>query len=528
MKQNTILSFFVPLFAFIWPAVASQIEVSYLDPVCNATETPNVRPCNFTTARTDLEKRFPDLYPWDRTTLIDCNECVYSIETLDSAYFWSAELGMHELLNEYGNKTDQFFWAWENLNTTQREQLGYPISEVQSYDGNSYIQCQRGILVPYYAGIWGPVYDKWLQLGGLSTLGAPIRGLQCGTHTGTAGNWSACISTFGQDSTHSGKHKASRIDWIPGQEPRLVTAKFLESSLAWGSYSISDEFTSRDNKTNYMYFLGGSNVTFVMLLTKYSWDDFDKYGREESIVVGKVFEAYQERGGIDGHLGLPLFQTKFTRTVEMMPGQSGTNVSRYQDFNGGSLYCSEPRGKCYETSQKLLKLEKAMEFNKTFNASDAGISGRLKLLIDAEYSNSILLTDFRTASTSQFNYTVACALRDADGQVYAFNKTGYLNGTDATARQQIDGVSAYEALWEEPEYVRRISPYVNKQALVFSDPIECAVKRGLDAIPLREEVIAAVKRNGPSLPSIIRFFEGDGVKLYTDFWELRDFKKSST
>jgi hypothetical protein len=489
---------FCEQFALI-SALQQEVPLSEHQPSCDAHASSNTAPvCNFTTAWRDVSEVFPEVllessWSGDRvfkgnpTAFIDCDSCVFSVEYYTGGVFWSPSHGVKSV----HNATD--IWdAWKKINTTERVKIGYPVSDVIRNASQEYVWFNHGLISRYSEAFYGPIYDKWLASGGLRVLGFPSRiWCQADTEHLDVGLGAICRCDFWDTGL-----KQSRIEWIVTGRPYLVPgglfrARFDQPSDDYG-YAISDKLTT----------IGGTNYILIKQRKGVSAIFESNYGAW--FVTHPILGEYMARGGPDGHLGPPSMST-----WNLTWGFPRTRLGGYyQDFKNGSVYRSGPTtDKVYESRAPLAKPEYSGDlwWETAWKASESNITGRIKFGY-FPFGSVWGDTSFQIDRPIALNYTIECALRDADGRVYSFGRTGFLNGTNFLAREEKKYWSARAVLFEDGQQMS--ADYViSWRALVFADALECQLETGAPSQELRASTVLKVRAAGPTIPFVYRLFE---------------------
>ena len=227
----------------------------------------------------------------------------------NGSMYWTAGTGAHVLSGPVRDK-----WTTTGL---EGGYLGYPTTDVTSISGGAaafahftggsiYWSAATGARV-----MGGVVYDRWAAAGWeRSSLGLPISDL-----------------AVAPDKVGLYQHfRNGSVYWTPSTGARLLTTAVRDAWRATGwesgtlGYPVTDVTTTPNGKAQYAHFQRGSI--------------YSSTATGAHPISGTLYDAWAATGWENGALGLPVSG----------PGSTPDGQSKYQHFQGGSVYAATTYG----------------------------------------------------------------------------------------------------------------------------------------------------------------------------------------
>jgi hypothetical protein len=303
-----------------------------------------------------------------------------------------------------------------------------------------------------------------------------------------------CSAKFGTDKDGN---PTSGIDWTENTGTHVLRGPTVKARWRWGWYfatsfafgaAITDEQTTPDGRAKYMVFaLEGEKGTAAIFAN-------DTMG---FTIGGEFWETFQQRGGVNGYLQWPISDQ--TRRTHIDDEFHRKGYGYFQDFAGGSLYHSITGNKSFETPISLKQEPNDLQWEKRW--LDANYSGNLTFSYRPLHGNARLVANFQFAAVLlHVTYTIQCALRDADGQIYRFGEDGYVtSGAVLAGSHKV--IDERMSCFDWAAEVKLIEDWSVWRALLFSNPIECRFALNFTSTlknSMQKEMYDVLKQYGPS------------------------------
>lgn len=432
--------------------------------------------------------RTPDL----EVAYFDCHRCEHSIEQLTNreGWYWTPDHGVVYMRRE--------FWEdWKKMPADLREQeFGFPTADEVVIGLSRYTQFKDGRIFRPLASpgqarrIYGPIYQKWLELYTDTTIGIPQSSVEC-TDVSNLPYEQVCRCMFDIPSNPGSSH--SRDAWL--QWNPQTGAHYIGDGIAdvYNSedigHPISDELPTKDWNATYMLFTNNGTISAVFT----SALSCPLNCRDGYWVKGTMWEEFERLGGVDG----PLARATSARTEQLSQNTGSTSIQWsgiYQDFLGGAIYESQTTKQTFLTRKTgLVRPTSALAWTTDVRSQDNSLSGEIQVIVnDCSRVGARWITAVNAdESELAFDYSVACGLKDFDGQIYIFSGTATF--PERSRRKVID--EQYDT-W----YNGRI---MNFPALANTENLVCRVAMGTVIEDQINQVVEELRSDGTSLPSVV-------------------------
>lgn len=390
--------------------------------------------------------------------------------------YWDPKYGAHEM---HG----LIFEEWMLL-SDHENLIGFPVSdEVEDIDdpsrGIPHITFESGRIYKTDWGartIYGPIYDKFLAVGGTKVIGFPSQDVSSWN-----GNPDILLSQFNHGVIH----------WTRNAGAHLISGRILDKwsdidSWVGRLFVIQDEIVAPDGLFSYNVFSGRDKTNSAIFLDRTTNESF----RTSTKWVPPYFwKRFEDLGGVNGPLIRPVSDViSMPATVE-----GGEPNGEYQDFVNGTLYQINHSDVLYHEGSVPTELEwnKNWTNNKGYKAS-----GSVKVVFypNGKYN---VKTVVKMVGGFPKDYKVRCAMRNIDGQVFVTSIWGkssdFGSSLPLTAEGGTLGTSnSVQKSWRKS---------------MFGMTIECgALIDGSDESVLEAELLELVKKAGPILENQIYLF----------------------
>lgn len=132
-------------------------------------------------------------------------------------------------------------------------------------------------------------------------------------------------------------------------------------------------------------------------------------------VYGVILEKWASLGYENGALGYPLTDEE----------SYGTRAGRYNDFQKGSINFSPKTGACAHIGPLPTSIKLGQEIT---YPSGVALGGWVNIEMDSDGTVGFS-GDFHDSGAVSYDFSVACAVKDADMVVYTFGMSGEVHGT---------------------------------------------------------------------------------------------------
>jgi uncharacterized protein with LGFP repeats len=349
--------------------------------------------------------------------------------------------------------------------------IGYPITDVAvidvagkpcrfnnfKYGGAIYWTAADGAHL-----IYGIIWLKWVKAGGVqSNIGYPI------TDEAWAPDHTCRFNNF---------KYGGAIYWTPADGAHLIYGNIWLKWLSIGGvnsnigYPITDEESTPGNTARYNLFKNGGAIYWTG-------------STGACLIYGEIWKKYDSLGGPTSFLGIPI-------TDELSTGSHG---GRYNDFSGGSVYWSPATG----AHEHQGPLPGQLQFNSNYTFPAGVAAGGDSQITMFRNGNVHFHTHFHDSGAVDYGYSVACAMKDADNQVYTLSHSGIIGGTvSSTPRDDnFDDTRSNGSVAD------------NWRAIVAANPVfQNQAKVNVDLGAVVNEVVDIIKQAGPIVGTIIALF----------------------
>jgi uncharacterized protein with LGFP repeats len=266
------------------------------------------------------------------------------------------------------------------------------------------------------------------------------------------------------------------IYWTPQDGAHLIYGNIWLKWLSLGGvnsnigYPITDEASTPANDARFNSFKNGGAIY---------WDR--QHGA--SVIYGEIYKRFLALGGPGSFLSHPI-------TDETSSGNHG---GRYNDFTGGSIYWNPSFG----AREHQGPLPESVEVNRDYTFPDGVAAGGSTNVTLHQNGDVHFKVHFHDSGLVDYKYSVACALRDFDGQVYTLGHASSIGGTFGGSRND-----------DFDETKNRGEVATGWRAIIAANPVghQENARVDVDLGALVDEIVALVQKIGPIVGTVISLF----------------------